>query len=240
MSEKILLSAFEKTSVINMLSRKDRREETEAEFKRNGFEIDGKKVSFFEAVTPSEALGFPNKGTRGCFLSHLGILKAALDEGVSSQLVLEDDVCFTNELKNIQDDVVKELSNLDWDFVYLGHALESKEIGRFEEVSQDMLLAHCYAVNAKCMVKLVKYLETVLTREPGHPEGGPMHYDGALNMFFAANPDLKVYYYSQNLAYQRPSATNIHEHSKLERMFFLGPLIRFYRSVKGLVLRRFK
>lgn len=235
-----LLSSFDNVSIINMLSRKDRREETEAEFKRNNFEIDGEKVSFFEAVTPSEAAGFPSKGTRGCFLSHLGVLKAALDEGVSSKLVLEDDICFTKELKNIQGDVVKELSNLDWDFVYLGHALESEEPRQFKRVSQPMLLSHCYAINAKCMEKLVDYLELVLTREPGHPEGGPMHYDGALNMFFAANPDFNVYYYSENLAYQRPSATNIHEHSKLEQMFFLGPLIRFYRSVKGLLLRQLK
>lgn len=235
-----LIDYFDKVDIINIQSRSDRKIETEDEFKRHGFTIDGKKASFFKAVTVENAAGFPSKGARGCFLSHLNILKSAIDAGQESQLIIEDDICFIKDISAIQVKIIEQLNEMDWDIVYLGHTLASKNEHRFIKVTTKMQESHCYAVNRKCLTRLFNYLECILTREPGHSDGGPMHYDGALNMFIARNPDLKVYYYAKNLAYQRPSATDIHEGAKLEKVVVIKPIIRLYRKLKNLAQQRLR
>ena len=55
-----LIDQFDEVKIINMRSREDRRAETEEEFARYKLPINTKNVSFFDAITPSESLDFPN------------------------------------------------------------------------------------------------------------------------------------------------------------------------------------
>ncbi len=44
-----------------------------------------------------------------------------------------------------------------------------------------------------------------------------MHYDGALSTFIAGGADVRAYYYHRSLAYQRPSRTDLHRPSLVDR-----------------------
>jgi len=50
------------------------------------------KVEIFPAIGPDEAGGFPSIGPRGCFSSHVAILKQAKHQGLSNILIVEDDL----------------------------------------------------------------------------------------------------------------------------------------------------
>src|SRR5262245_50678595 len=79
----------EATVVINLARRTDRRAETECELSRIGW-----CATFFPAVEPTSAGDFPSIGARGCFFSHLAVLKEASASGVERLIILEDDIAF--------------------------------------------------------------------------------------------------------------------------------------------------
>ncbi|MCI5210545.1 MAG: hypothetical protein D3910_17540 [Candidatus Electrothrix sp. ATG2] len=72
-------SYFGKIYVINLPERVDRRREVTAALKRIGISFAPGKVELFPAIRPTEAAGFPSPGVRGCFLSHLSVLKKAAE-----------------------------------------------------------------------------------------------------------------------------------------------------------------
>jgi hypothetical protein len=175
-------------------------------------------VTFFSARTFSDANGFPSVGARGCFDSHLGCLKLALQSGWKSVLILEDDISFSPHINSVTIKISERLAVPDWDFAYFGYH-SSGTIGRLaksntktftlDAVSQDVREAHFYAVNGRIFDRLIGYLEQVLSRPPGHPLGGPMHVDGAYTMFRSANPDCVTLYAAPKLGWQRPSRSDI-------------------------------
>lgn len=228
-----IMDYFEKVRIINMVSRTDRRKETEQEFARHKFEINTHKVSFFDAITPDEPKGFPNKGARGCFLSHLSILENSLKSNSRNLLILEDDICFSKHISEFGKQCIKDLSNMDWDIVYFGHTFENSP-GPIQwlPLEKPTQLSHFYALNGSAIKRLAECLELMLLRPGGHPEGGPMHYDGALNTFIKQNTDLKIFYISTDLGYQRPSKTNIHEHSFLDSNPVVQPIMTLLRLIK--------
>lgn len=236
-----IIEFFDRVRIINLSSRKDRRQETESEFKRYGFPINTEKVGFFDAVCPASPEGFPSSGVRGCFLSHMKIVEEAEKQGLNNILILEDDICFSKYILEYGAVAIEGLEKIDWDIAYFGHALgnKSSEIA-WREINEPMLLAHFYALNGKSIHDFHQFLQRILERPPGHPDGGPMHYDGALNTFKKHNPNIKAYYFSQNLGYQRPSRTNLHEVSFLDRYHVLNPVMSFFRKIKRYYLRRFK
>lgn len=233
-----LLDFFDRVRIINLPSRTDRRQETESEFAAQGFPSPSAQDLFFPAIAPIDAAGFPNRGVRGCYLSHLAILREARDAGANRVLVLEDDIAFSREIAKLGSQAVAMLADQAWDIAYFGHALpNSAEPAHWAAVNQPMLLAHCYAVNGKTLDKLVAFLETILMRPPGHPDGGPMHYDGALNTFIQQNPGIQAVYFSKNLGYQRPSRTDLHRQSIIDRNPILRHFSGLYRNLKRAYLK---
>jgi len=236
-TQKTFIERFDMVRIINMVSRTDRRDETINEFKRANFSLNSEQVSFYAAITPDTADGFPNKGTKGCFLSHLNVLREAKARGVNNVLVLEDDIAFVRKINKIGVSAFDNLADLDWDLAYFGHVMPSCENDlAWRVVTAPMLSAHCYAVNGKSLGKLIDMLEVMLTRQPGDPNGGPMHYDGALN-FFINQQNAKAFYFGYCLGYQRPSVTNIHELKTLDKLRFLAPLSWIFRRLKRWLLR---
>ena len=92
---------FQRVRVINLRRRGDRRAETTSELAELGETVDGERLSFFEAIEPDLAAGFPSPGVRGCYLSHLGVLEAAAGDGVENLLVMEDDVAFIRDARRL-------------------------------------------------------------------------------------------------------------------------------------------
>jgi GR25 family glycosyltransferase involved in LPS biosynthesis len=234
-----VIEYFDRVRIINISSRKDRRLETVEEFTRNGFHIDDEKIGFFEAVTPSEGNGFPSVGVRGCFLSHLGVLEEAMRLNLKNILILEDDIQFSRNISQYGKEAIESLEGMEWDIVYFGHPFEeNSNLPAWKAVDRPIHLAHFYAVNGKCFGKLRDFLFQILERPPGHPDGGPMHYDAALNTLIHKNKEISAYYFTWNCGYQRPSRTDLHELSILDRVPLLRPVMGMLRRLKAKNLRR--
>ncbi len=232
-TESRLIDFFDRTQIVNLPTRKDRQRETIVEFKKYAFPIQNEKCDFFPAIKPDETKGFPNIGTRGCFLSHLAIIEAAIETKLNSVLIIEDDIYFSRKINDHTQNALEELDKLDWDIAYLGHPLgDDQNNPSWKRLDQPMMMSHFYALNVKTFKKLANFLKALEGRPLGDPEGGPMHYDGALNFYREKHPEVNAYYFSKNLGWQRPSKTDIHENSFLDRYRFLKPLTKIVRRLK--------
>ena len=231
-------SAFDRVRVINLRRRTDRRAETLRELVVLGESLDGDRLGFFDAIEPADAGGFPSPGVRGCYLSHLAVLEAAARDGVPAVLVMEDDVAFVREAGDLLVEATRRLEQTDWDIAYFGHALDRVSgAPRWLPVTGPMRYAHCYAVNRRALGRLVSFLQQLLAREPGHPDGGPMHVDGALSTFVARHADIRAVFFSRSLVYQRPSRTDLHHPSLIDH----HPLLRLLAvPLRGLKRRYLK
>lgn len=229
---------FNLTQIINLPSRKDRRRETELEFKRYGFPINVEKVNFFSAVSTQTSDGFPNSGVKGCFLSHMTIIRNAIKTNLKNVLIMEDDICFSKNILEYSSIAIQELENINWDVAYFGHNEPNSAVEiSWKKVQHPMLLAHFYAINGKTLPLFYDFLQQILSRPPGHPDGGPMHYDGAINTFLNQNSNLQAYFFSKNLGYQRPSRTDLHHITIFDKYFILKIFTLYYRKVKRFFLK---
>jgi glycosyl transferase, family 25 len=208
--------------VINLPYRTDRRCDTERELAKVGWEAE-----FFPAIRPSEAGGFPSIGARGAFLSHLAVLRLARDQGARRLVILEDDINFAPGLTDQWAQLAGFLESLDWSIFYAGHFLAG--LGGLQKLPPEQVVmgGHFMVVNGPAIRRLVDGLETILSRPAGHPDGGPMHVDGAYSTLRRQDPHLITYAHFPALGYQRPSRTDIGEQKWFDRIGLLAHAVRF-------------
>ncbi|MGQ9870912.1 glycosyltransferase family 25 protein [Leptodesmis sp.] len=207
-----ILDFFERAYIINLPERSDRRQAITQNLKTVRMPLTPGKLEIFPAIRPTEANGFPGIGARGCFMSHLQILKMARQEGLSNVLIMEDDLLIKKQLQADQNSLIEQLRQADWGFAYFGHNKNipsTSSTAQFLPFSEEILTAHFYGVNGKFFDRLIHFLEMLQHRPPGHPEGGPMHLDGAYNAFRAQNPDIVALISIPNLGIQRSSRSDI-------------------------------
>jgi len=225
-------SAFPRGYIVNLEERKDRRSEIEKEFINLGIALEDTNINFFKAVRPDNAAGFPNIGARGCFLSHLNILRDALNDNLSRILIMEDDLAISQKLIEYQDELISALDNSDWDIIYFGHFLNfPDESQHLTPYTDGVRSTHFYAVNGKTIPLLVEFLETVLGREPGDPAGGPMHVDGAISTFRAQNPTIKTLLVNPSVGGQRSSKSDISP-GILDKLPIINTIVKVLRKLK--------
>ena len=202
---------FQRVYAVNLPERKDRRQLIVKELEEAGMPLTPHKVEIFPAIRPDEAGGFPSIGARGCFYSHVAILKQAKHQGLSNILIVEDDLEISPKFRTDQAVIVEQLCQQDWDFVYFGHVEEVEQKSPFAVVpfSKGLMTTHFYAVNARIFARLVRFMEELQQRPPGHPDGGPMQIDGAYSTFRDQNPDVITLIASPNLGRQRSSRSDI-------------------------------
>lgn len=229
-----LLNFFDQAYIINLPERFDRREGMQSELKMLGLSSLTDRVSFFPAIKPVDKGDFPSIGSRGCFLSHLEVLREAKNKGLGNVLIMEDDLSFTRLLIKEQDAVINELRHLDWDFAYLGHgeSLAPRSEGIFQPHSEPLMLAHFLAINQRAIAPLVDFLEQILTRPYGDPEGGPMHVDGAYSTFRKQNPDMVTLIANPSLGFQRSSSSDIAGSKWFETAPVLAQVLNSARKVR--------
>ncbi len=228
---------FDRTRIVNLAVREDRRIETQEEFEKCGFSVRSEKVDFFPACSPDESAGFPSPGVRGCYLSHKNILEEAIQDKLENILFLEDDICFSKRLPELNESIVSELQTLDWDIAYFGHTLPAeKDVPHWELLTKPTQQTHFYAINSGIFERFLRFLDDVMSRPPGHPDGGPMHYDAAIHTFRVQNPDVKAFYYTHNLGFQRPSKTDLHKTAFYDDLRLFKPITGFLRKVKGKIM----
>lgn len=241
MSKSSLLNFFDKSYIINLPERLDRREKMKQELKMLGLFESSEQVVFFPAVRPTDKGEFPSIGSKGCFLSHLAVLKEAKNQNLNNLLIMEDDLSFTHFLIKEQDVIVNELQRLNWDFVYLGHVVKSAPIKEsiFCEYFEPLMLSHFLAVNKKTIAQLVDFFEEVLRRPGGHPEGGPMHVDGAYSTFRKQNPKVVTLIANPSLGFQRSSSSDIAGYKWFETLPVFTQLLGATRNIKNWHRRNF-
>lgn len=210
----LLTETFDLIRVINLPDRIDRYGEVTRQLKALGLVWRQGSVEVYAARRPTELAGFPSLGAHGCFLSHLEVLRDALDRGVESVLILEDDFKVQSRKSAVVGDVALDLKHRPWQFVHLGHIapvpppLADAEPSLMEYRGSLQNL-HMYGVHRSALPLLVEYLEGCLVRPPGDPIGGPMHVDGALTMFRAAHPEFITLIAQPSMATQRSSRSDI-------------------------------
>ncbi|MBE9174585.1 glycosyltransferase family 25 protein [Synechocystis salina LEGE 06155] len=226
---------FAGTYIINLADRGDRRQEMTREFRR--FQILGlpEKAEFFTAVKPSDKGNFPSLGARGCFLSHLGVLKAAKAQNLEHVLLLEDDATFTKNLVQHQNQLLRELQTNSWDLVYFGHQAEPKNNANslLQSHHEPIVQAHFLAVHSRIFDQLIDFLETLLERPGGHPDGGPMHVDGAYSTFRQQNPHINTLVATTPLGFQRASRSSIASRQWFDRLPAATNMVNLARKAKN-------
>ena len=228
-----LLDSFDRICVINLPERVDRRRAVTRELRRLGVAVDGVRVRFFDAVRPEGPGGFPSTGARGCYLSHLEVLRQARADGVQRLLVLEDDVMFSADMAQART-LADGLQGGTWHLAYVGHVQPAlRGPLRWQATQEPLVCAHCYAVNGPALHSLVTHLEACLGRPAGHPLGGAMHVDGAFSLLRQQQPGLVTLLASRSLAGQRSSRSDIIGPSWLDRL----PVAGLLRGVKNRLRR---
>jgi hypothetical protein len=202
---------FQRVYAVNLPERKDRRQLIVKELEEAGMPLTPHKVEIFPAIRPKEAGGFPSIGARGCVSSHVAILKQAKQEGLNNILIVEDDLEISEKFRTDEAVILEQLRQQDWDFVYFGHVekVEQKSPVALVPFSEEMRTTHFYAVNGRIFDRLLRFMEELQQRPPGHPDGGPMQIDGAYSTFRTQNPDVITLIASPNLGWQRSSRSDI-------------------------------
>lgn len=173
--------------IINLVDRPDRRREIIAELDRIGGLAPN--MSFYDAHRPQSAGEFPSVGARGCFESHLAVLRSARDAGARNLLILEDDVDFTRDGPHRLIGILPELFGRPWDFFYGAHILPPDARKGLAEVPAEEPVATTsfVAIDGGTIGPFIEFLEGVLGRPAGSPDYGPMHVDGAYTVFRMLN-----------------------------------------------------
>jgi glycosyl transferase family 25 len=232
-----VFDAFERIVVINLRERVDRRREMEAELRRAGIAADDARLQFFAGIRPADAGLFPSIGARGCFESHLGVISEALRDRLDSVLVLEDDLALHPAACLAQPALVGRLARGDWDFAYPGHTLPLGSAGdpaHWQETRRPLVCAHFYGLHRRVLADLRDYLEDCRRRPPGHPDGGPMHVDGAYSMFRSRQPAVVTLIASPSLGGQRSSRSDITANRWFDRQPGIRLLAGLARKGKNL------
>lgn len=229
-----LLGHFDRAYLINLPERIDRLRHARSELKQAGW---WDRTEVFAACRPEDRGPFLSRGVRGCFQSHLECLKASQ----GNPLVLEDDIVLARSLPLLESLLASHLQS-PWDIVYFGHERtgeipcatpRARRIG-LEEAPKRVQTTYFYGVHERIVPRLIAFLEALLSRPGGHPEGGPMAIDGALNTFRAQNRDVRTLMAVPKLGFQRPSRSDITP-SRWDSMIALRPFLTAGRHIKSLI-----
>jgi glycosyl transferase family 25 len=231
------LEYFQQVYIINLPHRHDRRREMAEQFNRIGLSFDSPGVRLFQALRPETSDGFPSIGARGCFLSHLAVLRDACEQGFERILILEDDVNFADNFIVRMGKVKAELQHADWSIFYGGYAMRAPlqtggtEVIVSAEPADPIQTTHFIGFRGEAICDAVSFLETLLSRPPGDPRGGPMHVDGAYNWFRNQFPSRVTLLSVSQLGYQRSSRTDIHAHGWFDRVPGIRSFVGLLRSL---------
>ncbi len=232
------INYFDKIYIINLSFRTDRKKEMLKQLLKIGLSFKSKNVELFSAIRPDSKDGFTSIGAKGCFMSHLEILKKSSAAGFNRILILEDDLNFSKDFMNRIDNVIDYLKENSWSFYYGGYEIASKISNDINSevvnVPSDLSIGttHFIAIQNPAIYQLVDGLNLLLSREAGDPLGGPMHVDGAYCWFRNKHPEMSTLISVPVLGYQRPSRTDIHELKWFDRYPIISTLVNLIRKLK--------
>lgn len=141
---------FDKAYVINLAKRTDR-----LAHMTEGCEFAGIDFERFEAATPDHQAAFKSPGSHGCFMSHVGVWKAALAAGCKRALVMEDDVVFPENFREAFSAIIGLLQFVEWDLFH-GTAIRRTRDGILRQVKR-VGCSHFYIAKAASLRYLLEH-----------------------------------------------------------------------------------
>jgi len=203
------------------------------------------KVELFAAIKPTEPAGFPDIGWRGCFLSHLEVLKQAKKEGLKNVLIMEDDLLISRRFKRNEERLVDELLKSEWDFVYFGHFFPAQRNKTVQLIACDKKVIgnHCYGVNGAVFDSLIHYLEAYLAQVAVERPKVDIGIDSVISNFRIENKNINTLISMPALCVQSDSASDLFGHgeqvSGLKAIILKLPfgkyVLRVLRAIKRFV-----
>jgi hypothetical protein len=228
----ITLNQFDAIYVMYLPRDSERIENIQRQFQHA--ELDAEKLVLFKGLTFDDAAGFPKVGTRGCVMTFHAIFTECLAKGYSNVLVLQDDCTFSRKLFDHDQDIAQQAKTAHWDVLYLGHGEKFEHLNkRLSSVdsTRSVMLTHCCAYSSKAMRLLVAQIDESLTRPPGHPDGGPMYFDGYMNTVRRRH-QLTTLCAVPSLAWQMSSKSNLTP-SVLDRLPLVSVLLSPARNLRN-------
>lgn len=209
-----IVDFFDRIYVINLPYRKDRLASVSKELRAAGMPFSPGKVELFAAIKPAEPAGFPDIGWRGCFLSHLEVLKQARKDGLKNVLIMEDDLLISRRFKSNQERLVDELLKSEWDFVYFGHIVDKIKNNDVKLISYSdkILTTHCYGVNGAVFDSLIQYLEAYLAQVALERPKVDIGIDSVISNFRIENKNINTLISMPALCIQSDSASDLFGH----------------------------
>lgn len=184
-----IFAGFGSRRLISMKARVERRRRIEANLAPYGLSLEKLGVEIFDGLSFDEAAGFPSKGVRGCFTSHMTLMQQCAASG-QSMLVMEDDIDFDLHRIAAFRREVPDLQAASWDLVYLGYVVpETSGPMRLETYRGGTIGGHFYGVTSAFARDVADYMLSCTTRPPGDPIGGPMYRDAAFTLYRERHPE---------------------------------------------------
>jgi glycosyl transferase family 25 len=228
-----LADYFPLTICINRADRPDRRRQTERMLARVGWPS---AVQFFPAVIPTERERWPTLGCRGCYESHLAVLRIARARNLDRVLILEDDCELDRQWVRDPAADLAYASAVHPGIWYLGHDQLEFTRGRTGLTAwpsdEPLTLLHCYAVSRWVYEPLITFLSECAIRPVGDPDGGPQYPDGAISMFRWRNPGVTTLVSLPAVARQRRSRSDVTPGHWFDRAPGLRRVADLARSVR--------
>jgi hypothetical protein len=168
-SENILKDYFDRVVVINLDRRKDRWEAVQDKLSKINWPFkEPERFSAYDGARLPMPIGWTlGAGTWGCLLSHREVLARAMQDGLNSVLVLEDDIFFAPDFENKVLEFIKNVP-ADWDQLMLGGQYfdDTKVYDISPDIRKVSLChrAHAYAVRGTFM----QYMYSKLCSSYGH------------------------------------------------------------------------
>jgi hypothetical protein len=153
-----LSDTFDRVVVINLA----RRPERLARFRQNFSDWPFKTPERFEAIDGSSMPTPPQwqrgAGAWGCMLSHRAVLQSAIDDSISSLIVLEDDAVPVPGFAEMAGDFLARVP-ADWDCLMLGaeHLQPPKPISPGIVRCSIAIRCHAYAIRRRIMPTLLAF-----------------------------------------------------------------------------------
>jgi glycosyl transferase family 25 len=180
------LNFFDGVYYINLDERQDRRELFEKRSKTHDIEairfpgIIPKDGEFSQLINGYDPL---RKFKVGCSLSHQAVIKMAKESEYENVLIFEDDCVFSDNFKEVAQNCVNELKNINWNIMYFGglpnnycESRVSKNLYKMGD-NDGVYCLHAYAVHNSFYDKILEVdANSILT----------------IDNFFVSSPSIKI------------------------------------------------
>jgi len=183
---------FERIVVINLDRRTNRLAEFDEQAKSVGLTYE--RHSAYDAEGKTDSQGYPMRGIVACTLSHLEVMAKAIEDGIESLFIFEDDANFAEGFNDRLKQTWAEMPE-NWDVFYGGLWLHQfKPYSENLVIPQDSYSAHAYGMNQKALKYFYQNIQ------------GKTHIDleqSKLNQY------LNAYCAKPALVYQRPGYSDL-------------------------------